>query len=296
MALSVGFSIAMPDTFASWGNFRVMVTSQTIVLFLAIAATFVLRAGEFDLSLGSVMAFTAVALGVLTEHGVNLTLSLVIVLLAGALIGLVNGVLVVRLRVNSFIATLGMLTVLSGATFALTGGRRADVYPAGLQDAVNKEILGLPALTYAGWLLVIVVWYVYEKAPVGRMLLFTGGNPEAARLSGIPVDRLKITSFLVAAVLSAVAGLLIAGYLGSVDPGIGSSYLMTPFAAAFLGATTIEVGRYNAFGTFVGLCLLTVGITGLQLMGGALWVSDVFNGAALIVAVVFGMAVGRARG
>jgi ribose transport system permease protein len=288
VALCVAFSVMMPETFATWGNFRVMVTSQTVILVLAIAATFVLRTGEFDMSLGNTMAFTAVALGVLTERGVGLVPGLICILALGALVGLANGFLVVKLGVNSLIATLGMLTILAGATFALTDGRRADTYPTSLETVVNQEVFGLPALTYYGWVLVVVVWYVYEKSPLGRLMLFTGGNPEAARLSGVRVDRLKFMSFLVAALLATCAGILISGYLGSIDPGIGSSYLLGPFAAAFLGATTIEVGRYNAFGTFVGLCLLTAGITGLQLLGGALWVSDVFNGAALIIAVVLG--------
>lgn len=295
VVLVVTFTVWMPETFGTWGNFRVMMSSQTIVLVLAVAATFVLRSGEFDLSLGNVMALSAVALGVLTDRGVSMVPAVLVVLALGVLIGLINGFLVVKVGVNSLIATLGMLTVLAGVTFALTDGRRAATYPDALERLVYTEVLGLPALTFYGWILVVAVWYVYEKTPFGRMLLFVGGNPDAARLSGIRVDRLRMMAFVVASLLSTLAGIMIAGYLGSIDPAIGSAYLLAPFAAAFLGATTISPGRYNAFGTFFGLCLLTVGITGLQLLGGALWVSDVFNGLALIVAVTLGRLAGRAH-
>lgn len=287
------FSVWMPSTFATAGNFKVMVNSQTIILVLAVAATIVLRTGEFDLSLGNLMAFSAVLLGVLTAAGVSGPIAALCVIAVGLAVGFVNGFLVVKVGVNSLITTLGMLTILAGLAFALTGGRRADTYPKSLSGIVNTEVFGLPLLTFYGWLLVLALWYVYEKTPIGRRLLFIGGNPDAARLTGVRVDRVKIGAFVAASGLATLAGILISGYLGSVDPGIGSSYLLAPFAAAFLGATTIKPGRYNAFGTLAGLYLLTVGITGLQLLGGAIWVSDVFNGAALILAVSLGQIAGR---
>lgn len=291
--LIVVFSVLMPRTFASTGNFQVLVSSQTVLLMLAIAATVVLRAGEFDLSLGNLMAFAAVLLGVLYERGLGGGLSVAIVLVAGVLVGLINGLLVVKVGVNSLVATLGMLSVLAGVSVALTDGRRADTYPHALDTAMNTNLLGLPLMTYYGWALVLVVWYVCERTPLGRRLLFIGGNRDAARLAGIRVDRIRIGSFVAASMLATLAGIVIAGSLSSIDPGIGGSYLLAPFAAAFLGSTTITPGRYNALGSMAGLYLLAVGITGLQLLGGAVWVPDVFNGAALLFAVSLGIVAGR---
>jgi ribose transport system permease protein len=293
VGLTIVFCVLMPSTFATLGNFQVMVNSQSVILILAIAATVALRVGEFDLSLGNVMTFSAMLLGVLYEKGIPALLAIVIVLGAGLAIGLVNGLIVVRVGVNSLVTTLGMLTILAGLAFALTNGHRAETFPEGLNTFVNYHFLGLPLLTFVGWLLVVIAWYVYEHTPLGRRLLFIGGNSDAARLAGLRVDRLRIGAFVASAGLACVAGIMIAGYLGSIDPGIGRSYLLPPFAAAFLGATTIKTGRYNAWGTLVGLYLLTVGITGLQLLGGPVWVSDVFNGAALIIAVSLGALAGK---
>lgn len=295
LALTLTFCILMPRTFASVGNFRVMASSQTVVLILAIGATIVLRVGEFDLSLGNLMAFSAVLLGVLYDRGLGGVGSVLTVLAAGLLVGLVNGFMVVKIGVSSLVATLGMFSILAGATFALTNGRRADTYPVALDTFANKTLLGLPLMTYYGWFAVLVVWYVCERTALGRRLLFIGGNRDSARLAGIRVDRIRMGSFVAASGFATFAGIVIAGSLGSVDPGIGASFLLAPFAAAFLGATTISPGRYNAVGTLAGLYLLTVGITGLQLLGGAIWVPDVFNGMALLFAVSLGLLAGRRR-
>ncbi|WP_326837571.1 ABC transporter permease [Amycolatopsis rhabdoformis] len=296
IALVVFFCVLMPRTFATGGNFRVMASSQTVVLILAIGATVVLRTGEFDLSLGNLMAFSGVLLGVLYDHGFSAVAAISVVAATGLLVGFVNGFLVVRIGVSSLVATLGMLSVLAGATFALTGGRRADTYPPGLATFTNKTLFGLPLMTFYGWLAVLAAWYVCERTALGRRLLFIGGNKDAARLAGVRVDRIRIGSFVAASALATFAGIVISGSLGSVDPGIGASYLLAPFAAAFLGATAITPGRYNSLGTLAGLYLLTVGITGLQLLGGALWIPDVFNGAALLFAVTLGLLAGRRRG
>jgi len=295
VALTIFFCVLMPDTFASVGNFQVMVSSQTVVLILAIGATIILRTGEFDLSLANLMAFSAVLLGVLYQHGFNGVEAVVAVLVAGLLVGLVNGFLVVKIGVSSLVATLGMLSVLSGATFALTNGRRATTYPEALGTFANKTVLGLPLMTFYGWAIVLIAWYVCERTALGRRLLFIGGNRDSARLAGMRVDRIRMGSFLAASGLATFASIVISGSLGSIDPGIGSSYLLAPFAAAFLGATTISPGRYNALGTLAGLYLLDVGITGLQLLGGAIWVPDVFNGVALLFAVTLGLLAGRRR-
>lgn len=291
--LVIAFSALMPRTFASMGNFQVIVSSQTVPLILAIAATLVLRAGEFDLSLGNLMAFSAVLLGVLYDSGINGGVAVAVVLLSGLLVGYLNALLVVKVGVNSLVATLGMLSVLAGASFALTNGRRAGNYPETLDSATNGLVLGLPVMTYYGWALVIVVWFICERTALGRRLLFIGGNRDSARLAGIRVDAVRMGSFVAASGLATAAGIVIAGSLGSIDPGIGASYLLAPFAAAFLGSTTITPGRYNALGTLAGLYLLAVGITGLQLLGGAVWVPDVFNGVALLFAVSLGILAGR---
>jgi ribose transport system permease protein len=146
----------------------------------------------------------------------------------------------------------------------------------------------LPLIVWIGWLIAAVIWVVFEFTPLGRYLLFLGGNANAARLAGLRVGGLRSVAFIAASTIGGgIAGVLLAGSLGSVDPSSGSSYLLAPLTAAFLGTTTIQVRRFNVIGTLVGLYLLAFGITGLQLEGIQGWISDVFNGAALIVALAF---------
>jgi ribose transport system permease protein len=133
----------------------------------------------------------------------------------------------------------------------------------------------------------VILWYVYEWTPFGRRLLFTGGNRDASRLTGIHVKRIRASAFILSAVISALAGVVLAGSVGAVDPGSAGAYLLQPFAAAFLGTTVIQFGRFNAWGTVIGLYLLAAGVSGLQLLGASSWVSDVFNGVTLVLAVIF---------
>jgi len=289
----IGFSVALPDTFATQANFAAIVNSQALVLLLALAATIVLRTGDFDLSVAATMTFTAAIAAVLTRDGDSLLLPVVIALAAGLLIGLINGILVVRVGVNSFVATLGMMTALGALAYAVTGSQVVFGIHGSILSIVRDDFLGLPLLTWYSWALVIVVWYVYERTPLGRYLLFVGGSPESARLAGLPVDRLRIGAFVATATLSSIFGILLAGYLAGLDPSVGPSYLLPPFVGAFLGATTIAVGRFNAIGTVVALYLLAVVITGLQLLGAASWVTDLFNGIALMIAVTLARLVSR---
>ena len=159
--------------------------------------------------------------------------------------------------------------------------------PATLVNLSRSDILGFPMITWYAWIGVAVLWFLFEKAPIGRYLLFIGGNASAARLAGLPVKKIQVGTFVTSSVLSALTGVLLVGQLGAVDPAMGSMYLLPPFAAVFLGSTAFTPGRFNALGTITAVYLLVVGITGLQLMGISSWVTQVFNGVALILAVTF---------
>jgi ribose transport system permease protein len=282
------FSITLPDTFPTFSNVSAMLTSTSVLIVLALALTIPLRAGDFDLSIAATMGFSAAIVAVLTvNHHVSLITAILAALAAGLVIGAANGVLIVGAGVNAFIATLGMLTVLSGLTYAITNGQVVLNLPGSLQSFWRHNFLGLQFAVWFGWLLALVLLYFFEGTPLGRYLLFVGGNQDAARLSGLPVRTLRFGSFLAAGFLSAVAGIILAGTLGAVDPSVASAYLLPPYTAAFLGTTTILVGRFNILGSVIGLYLVTVGITGLELLGVASWIGDVFNGGILIVAVLF---------
>jgi ribose transport system permease protein len=140
-----------------------------------------------------------------------------------------------------------------------------------------------------------VLWYVYSYTPLGRYLYFVGGGRDVARLAGIRVNAIRAGSLLTSSVLSAVAGIVLAGTLGSAEPNLGEQYLLPAFAAAFLGATAITPGRFNAWGTFVAVYFLITGVIGLQLLGLTGWVTQVFYGASLVIAVSFSHLASRRR-
>jgi ribose transport system permease protein len=290
--LIVVFAIWIP-TFRTVPNIQTMVNVQALIIFLAITATISLRAGVIDFSIASVMGLCGAIAARLGQDGVALGVILLAVLGAALAIGLIQGVLVVLVGVDSFVLTLGSLTALSGLTYLITGSSVLTHVPPKLVSFARVDIFGLPLTTWLGWLAVAAAYYVFEWTPLGRYLLFVGGNPHAARLAGVRVDRIRFGIFVSNAVLAGVIGLLLVGQFGVIDPTIANEYLLPPFAAAFLGATAITPGRFNAVGTMFAAYLLIVGITGLQLLGAQIWASNFFNGAALVAAVTFARLVRR---
>lgn len=296
IGLIVAFSLALPGTFPTIANARNILTSQAVILMIALAVTLPLRSGDFDLSVSAVMAMAASIVAVLcVRHHWPLVYAVPVAILAGLLVGALNAALVVGLELDGFVATLGSMTAILGLTTWMTEGEVIAGLPPILSQVANFRVLGLPGIVIYGWVMVLVLWYVYEHTPFGRYLLFTGGNREAARLTGVKVARTRATAFVTASFISSVAGILFAGAIGAVDPSISHAYLLPPYAAAFLGSTTIQIGRFNALGTVVGLYLLAIGVSGLQLMGTAGWVTDFFHGVALILAVAFAKLIRKVR-
>ncbi len=289
------FSLLLPDTFPTVGNVKAMIESQAVIVPLAIAVTLPLRVGDFDLSIAGLMVAAGALLAQLTTHGVGLGEAMAAVFGLSLAVGTINGLLVVKVGIDSFITTLGTMTLLGGLAYAFTNSNVITGLPSDVLTLARQNILGFPSIVWVGWVLVAAAWYVYEHTPFGRSLLFIGGSREAARLAGLNVDRLRISAFVVCSVISGATGVFFAGSVGQLDPSVASQFLLQPFAGVFLGATTIVVGRFNALGTLVALYLLVIGVTGLQLYGAQPWVSDVFNGAALVAAVAFAKLAARAN-
>jgi ribose transport system permease protein len=290
----VGFSLLLPRTFFTLGNFRTIVSSQAVLMILSLGLTMPLTTGEFDLSIGSILGCTAVLTAFFAGQ-LHFPLPAVILatVLVGVLAGALNAFFVVRIGVNAFIGTLGVSTMLTGVTLAVSDGQILNTVPQPLVDFVQHQIFGLAVPVYIGFALAIALWQLYEHTPVGRHLFFVGEGREAARLVGLQVDRLRMGAFVASGAISSVAGIFTAGQLGAADPSVGPNFLLPAYAAAFLGATTIKPGRFNAWGTVVALYLLVTGVTGLELLGTSSWVQEMFNGAALLIAVTFARFVAR---
>jgi ribose transport system permease protein len=294
-AVAVFFAIVEPDTFLTNGTFSTIFGSQAVLLVLALALLIPLASGEYDLSVSGVMSITLVLVGELNVvQGWPIIAVAAVVLALGAVIGAVNAFFVVAIGVESLVVTLGLGTLLAGAGFGInietTGG-----ISAGLQDVFNTQLFSLPLAFYYGVVLMLVLWYMFRYTPLGRYLYFVGSGRDVARLAGIRVDVLRAGSLVASGLIAAFAGLMLAGTLGAADPNIGQTYLLPAFAAAFLGATAINPGRFNPIGTFIAVYFLVTGITGLQLLGLAGWIGDVFYGASLILAVSFSHLAARRR-
>ena len=288
VAMFVAYSVTLPSTFFTHGNIIAMLASESFVLILAIAVTLPLRSGDFDLSVAAVMVFSSAVLGILTsQHHWPLVPAIVVTLMIGVVIGSVNAFFIVKLGINAFIVTLGMMTALGGLTYGITGSQIVTNLPSALVRMGQGSLFGLPDAVFYGWILAAIMWYVLEYTPYGRYLLFVGGNRDSSRLAGLRVGRLRSSAFIGSALLSSVAGVVMAARIGAIDPSVGPSFLLPPYAAAFLGTTTIQIGRFNVVGTVIASYFLIVGVTGLLLAGASPWVSDLFNGGALLVAVTF---------
>jgi ribose transport system permease protein len=288
------YSIIEPSSFFTYGNLQTIVDTQAVLVLLALGLTLPLVTGEFDLSIGAMLGFTSILLTYLVgvQHW-NMAAAIAVSLAVGAAVGFINGFFVVRIGVGAFITTLATGTILSGLTIAVSNGEILNGVPQSLQDFASHQFLGLATPVYLALGLAVVLWYVYEHTPVGRYLFFVGAGRDTARLVGLPVDRLRWSAFIACGLISSGAGIIAAAQLGGAVTGVGESYLLPAYAAAFLGATTIKPGRFNAWGTVIALYLVVTGTTGLELMGVENWVEYVFDGGALIAAVTFARVVSR---
>lgn len=295
LAIAIVFSVAEPDTFFTFGNLQTIAGSQAVLVFVALALLPTLAAGEFDVSVASITGIALVLVGDLNVlHHWPIGLAVVVALAVGVLAGAVNGIFVVLAQVPSIIVTLGMGTLLLGATLGINTQSTGGISP-GLVSATHNAFLGLPLAFYYGLILTIVLWYIFSLTPLGRYIQFVGGGRNVARLSGIPVEQIRLGAFVAGGFLSALGGVILAGWLSASDPNVAATYLLPAFAAAFLGTSVLQPGRFNSWGTFVAVYFLVTGVVGLELLGLASWINQVFYGASLIIAVAISRLASRSR-
>lgn len=276
--------------FLTVGNFTNLGTSEAMTLVLAVAATIVLKAGDFDLSLSATMIIGAIALDLLmVNQHLPLVLAMIITLAICAGIGLVNGFLVVVLGLDSFVTTLATQTVLTGVGYGLTNNQVLFTVPSNVLSGMRGSFItsSLPIACLYGWLIAIAVGWILGRTPLGRRIAIIGASRETAALLGIRGSRIRLACYASASLLAGFAGFVLLGLIGSVDPSSGTEYILTPFAAAFLGTTVGKAGRFNILGTILALYFLSLTEQGLILAGAPSWIADVFNGLALAAALAF---------
>lgn len=284
----VVFSLWIPDTWTMWLTHRSVLNQNAILMVVALGLLVPLSAGVFDLSIGATISASAVTLGWgLTEAGWSVPVAIVVALLLGAVVGTINGLLVVKIKIDSFIATLAMSSVLTAYSVWRSNNRSILGFPEGFKDLATPFAWGLNKTVLIALVVAFVLWFVLEHTALGRYLFATGGAREAARLAGVQTDRYVGGSLVASAVFAALGGVLLAAQFGSTQAQSGTPYLLPAFAAAFLGSTQFK-RRFNVWGAVLAVFVLQSGVKGLQLAGvGTTWIESLFFGIALAVAVGF---------
>jgi ribose transport system permease protein len=286
-AFIIIFGLARPGTFLTWTSFKSVLIENVIYGVLAIAFLIPLSTGTYDLSIGAMLSMSLVTTNYLAKHDVvNPVVGALIGLAVCALAGFLSGFVVVKLKVNSFIATLGMSQIATAYIQHTSEQTISGAFKPWYQKLGTREVLGMPLYVYYLAIMAVIVWYVFEHTPSGRYMFATGGNPEAARLAGVRTDRLVWRSLVISAVLAGFAGTIYSFKVGTYASSIGPGFLFPAIAAVFFGASQLK-NRPNLWGTLIALFSLATGIKGLQLTfsSNTKWIEPLFQGISLLVAV-----------
>jgi ribose transport system permease protein len=284
----VVFTVWAPATFPTLITLKQILNTSAITGIAALAVLIPLAAGVFDLSFAYVMSLSGVVTAFFVARtDIGLIPGIAIALAVALGIGLVNGFVVVVMKINSFIGTMATgLLVQSLITMFTNDTAINDVkLSEGFSAIGQTNIFGITLPVLYMLIIAFAVWYLFEHTAVGRRLYATGYNPDAARLASVNVNRLRFGSLIVSAFLSGIAGIVLASTISTGSPTAGTPYLLGAFAAAFLGATQLKRGRMNAWGTLIAVLLLGTGTTGLSLAGAPQWAGNMFTGIVLIGAL-----------
>jgi erythritol transport system permease protein len=310
LLLLAAYFALMTDSFLTYNNLTILIKHISITALLAVGMTFVVLTGEIDLSVGSIVGLAGMIAGGLIDEGIRLggvhypgiPLVIVAALAVGAFVGLVNGLMVIRLAVPSFIATLGTLYIARGAALLSSNGRtfpNLGGVPAhhntGFTTLGQGMLLSIPNPVWVTALVAVAAGVLAGKTVFGRHVYAIGGNERAAALAGIPVNRVKLLCFVISGACAAIVGLIIASQLESAHPATGESFELTAIAAVVLGGASLHGGRGSIAGALLGACVIGVLADGLVMMGVSEFWQVVIKGIVIILAVAVDQLQGRVR-
>ena len=285
--------------FLTWINFSTMFGTQGVLVALTLGLLLPLTAGDFDLSVAATMTLASLVVAILiSTQGTPTPVAVIAGLAVGAVIGGLNAFFTLYFRIHSLIVTLGMATFVLGIAKWISASRTISIFgvnPTLIEFVNQTRMFNISMSFWYALILCVGLWYFFEYTTQGRKLLFVGRAREVARLAGIRVDAVRSGALIGSGVIAAFAGILAVGVNGSADPSSRIGLLLPAFAAAFLGATSIVPGRFNPWGSFIGVFLLATGISGLQIFGIPNFVQDLFYGGGLILAVAASQMVRQRR-
>lgn len=280
------FFIIYAPNFASLQTGLAIGRITAVVSIMAVGMTMVIMCREIDLSVGANASVSAMLCAMLMQTGINPWLVIPIITAFGAAVGLATGLIVTRLRIPSFLVTLGMLSILSGTALTLT-----DSLPVPIGDrtlgfiVANGWVLGLPAAVWWTIGFALVGIYILHMSVIGRHMAATGGNEAAARFSGIDVDRAKIVAFMICGACAAFAGVMLAGRASAGNPSVGTGLELNVIAAVIIGGTSLFGGRGTVIGSVIGAIFIGILAFGLVVMGLSTTIQEIIKGVVIILAV-----------
>jgi len=284
LAVCVILAIASP-VFATSANLLNVALATSVTALLAAGQTFVIILAEIDLSVGAILGFSAAITAMVLRHHSTIT-GIVVGLAVGAAAGLVNGLLVTKTRMPSFIATLATLSILSGLALQFTQGNPVSVSDYNFQNIGQARIAGIPTPVWIMIVVFVIFGILLARTRFGRYAYATGDNAEAAKLSGISVDRVKILAFVISGALAALAGFIVTARLSTAEPTAGTGLELEAIAAVIIGGTSLAGGRGDLLGTIVGALILGVIDNGMNLLNVNPFLQDVVKGVVILFAVL----------
>ncbi|MCP4381470.1 MAG: ABC transporter permease [Hyphomicrobiales bacterium] len=290
IALIIVFHFLTPF-FLTQRNMLAIGSNVAFIGLMAAAGTPLIIAGGLDLSVAAIAGLTGVTIAIIHGLGVPIWIAVFAALSVGAFIGLVNGLFATKLRLNPLIVTLGMMSIVSGAALIMTGGlTRALMVPGFNWIGQGRLPVGIAGLNIPVPIILMAITFialavVLAKTRFGRFVYAAGGNAEASRLIGLPVERVQIILYIVSGISGAVAGAMLAAQLGAAAPGAASTHLLTVIAAIILGGTSLYGGRGSVWGTLLAVLILGTLANGLTLMDVSSFWQDVTRGVVLMLAV-----------
>ena len=281
------FSLIRPASFCTLTNFINITRQISLLVMISLGATLVMSVNEFDLSVGSMASLGGVMAALLAVKGLSMVACFALPILVSVVIGALNGWIVARFRVLSFITTLGMSTVLSGVIYRLSGGATIfEGIPKSFSALGTTKFGRIPLLSILMVVFVAVFYFLMQHMTLGRKLYAIGGNEETARIAGIRVKRYKTIAFALCGAMACVTGMLIASRVGSANTTAGDGYFLQSYAAVFIGCTVSRKGVPNVLGTLVGAAILGVLANGLTMLQMPTYMQDIITGAIIVLAVI----------
>ena len=280
------FSI-LSDSFFTLTNMINITRQISLLVLISLGATLLMSINEFDLSIGTMASLGGVMAALLAVKGLPLVVCFLLPIVISFLIGWLNGFIVAKFKVLSFITTLGMSTVLSGVIYRLTGGATVfEDIPSGFSWLGTFKIGRIPLLSILMVLFILVFWFLMKHTVLGRRMYAIGGNEETAKIAGVNVKKYKTIAFALGAVMACITGMLVASRVGSANTTAGEGYFLKAYAAVYIGCTVSKKGIPNVIGSFIGAAILGILSNGLTMLQIPSFMQDIITGSIIILAVI----------